>query len=78
MVQLNFIRLKHFVIKGFWFTMAMSRFWLHNGLATKFCLQNGLATKFFLQNGERVMHLLFILQNLAHTPSVSTKWVLDR
>ena len=31
-----------------------------------------------LQNGGRVMHPLFILQNGAHTTSVSTKWVWDR
>ena len=77
-VQLKLIRLRHFAVKGLWFTMAMSRFCLHNGQATKFCLQNGLATKFFLQNGGRVMHPLFILRNGAHTPSVSTKWVWDR
>ena len=77
-VQLKLFRLRHFGVKGLWFTVAMSRFCLHNALAIKFCLQNGLATKFFLQNGGRVMHPLFILQNGAHTTSVSTKWVWDR
>ena len=73
-VQLIFFRLRHFVVKGLWFTVAMSRFCLHNAPA----LQNGLATKFFLQNGGRVMHPLLILQNGVHTTSVSTKWVWDR
>ena len=45
-VQLKLIRLRHFAVKGLWFTMAMSRFCLQNGLAPKLCLQNGLATKF--------------------------------
>ena len=70
----DFFRLRHFVVKGLWFTVAMSRFCLHNAPA----LQNGLATKFFLQNGGRVMHPLLILQNGVHTTSVSTKWVWDR
>ena len=35
-VQLKLIRLRHFVVKGLRFTMAMSRFFLHDDLATKF------------------------------------------
>ena len=77
-IQLIFFRFSHFVVKGLQFTMVMSRFCLYNGLATKFCLENGLATKFFLQNGGGVVHPLFILQNKARTPSVSTKWAWDR
>ena len=82
-VQLKLIRLRHFAVKGLWFTMAMSRFWLHNGLATKFCSQNGLATKFFLQNGAGVMPYAALCTpclcyKMGCIPPVSTKWVWDR